>query len=558
MRPRRYMYALAPITMGALVCGGVVVAVAVTLLPAFFTVSGSGSTAPVFGAWRALAALPGIGSAIALTFAMGTGATLASFVVACCVGAWAMTPARRNGALLVAAAVAAMPPAALAAGLSEIASSAAASSVEAWWQSWLPGIHAGTGMLPIALFLKIAPFLAAVVLIAMTGVAADRRAAVAGTLGYAHAEIFAKLVLPQMYPRLRLPVCAALTWSLSAVAVSLLVDPAGQTQLAAIAWHGLAEGGEGKRALGAAAATVVLAVALAAMALFIVLERTVRRVGQAWLRSGRRGVAASMVTSVGVAVAGAGLALIVAALVVPWMAGSSSSAATPLALAPVAGAAGNAGGSTHTASAALFATLAIGVITTLVALAAAIACLEAEDRSRSRSAWTALLWAPWLVPQIAFVPGIAWILSDLGVRAPLAAVIVAQLVFVFPCVALALIPSWRALDPRYAQCAAALRAAPRRVLARVKLPLVARPIAFACALAFAASASLFLPTRLTVPDRVATLDTDVVSNAATSDSREAMLEATLLALVPAIVVAFALGRRSRAVAAPVAWQPAAG
>jgi putative thiamine transport system permease protein len=204
------------------------------------------------------------------------------------------------------------------------------------------------------------------------------------------------------------------------------------------------------------------------------------------------------------------------------------------------------------------ATLAIGVVATLVALAATIACLEAEDRSRRRSAWPALLWAPWLVPQIAFVPGIAWILSDLGVRGSFAAVTVSQLVFVFPCVALALIPSWRALDPRYARCAAALRAAPRRVLARVKLPLVARPIAFACALAFAASAGLFLPTRLIVPDRVATLDTDVVSSAATSDSREAMLEATLLALVPAIVVAFALDRRTRATAAPVAWQAAAG
>lgn len=558
MRPRRYLYALAPITAGALVCGGVVVAVAVTLSPAILAFPDGETTLPGFGAWRVLAALPGVGSAIALTFATGTGATLASFVIACCVGAWAMTPARRNGALVVSAVVAAVPPAALAAGLSQLASSAAASSADAWWQRWPPGVQVGTAMLPIALCLKIAPFLAAMVLIAVTGIAADRHAGVAGTLGYGRAEAFATLVLPQVYPRLRLPVCAALAWSLSAVATALLVDPAGQSQLAIIAWHGLADGGEAQRALGAATAAVVLAVALAAVALLIALEWTVRRMGQAWLRSGRRGVAAAAVANLGVAVAGASLALVVAALVAPWMVGGSRSGATPLVLAPVAAAAGNAVGSARTVSAALFATLAIGVVATLVALAVTIACLEAEDRSRWRSAWPALLWAPWLVPQIAFVPGITWTLSDLGVRAPFAAVIVAQLVFVFPCVALALIPSWRALDPRYARCAAALRAAPRRVLARVKLPLVARPIAFACALAFAASAGLFLPTRLTAPDRVATLDTDVVSNAATPDSRAVMLEATLLALVPAIVVAFALDRRTRPAAAPVAWQATAG
>ncbi|HEX8739241.1 MAG TPA: hypothetical protein VF925_03785 [Casimicrobiaceae bacterium] len=558
MRPRRYLYALAPITMGALVCGAVVVAVTVTLSPAFFTLPNGGTVAPDFGAWRAFAALPGVGSAIALTFAASTGATLASLVVACCVGAWAMTPARRNRALVVAAAVAAVPPTALAAGLSELASPAAASSAEAWWQPWLPGVHAGTGMLLIALCLKIAPFLAAMVLIAMPGAAADRHAAAAGALGYGRAETFAKLVLPQVYRRLRLPVCAALAWSLSTVAVPLLVDPASQSQLAVIAWRGLADGREAQRALGAATAAVVLAIALAAIALLIVLEWTVRRAGQAWLRSGRRGVAAPAVTRVGVAAAGAGLALAVAALVAPLMLGGGRSGATLHALAPVAAAAGNADGTTHSVPAALVATLAIGVVAMLVALAATIASLEAEDRGRRRSAWPALLWVPWLVPQIAFVPGIAWTLSDLAVRAPFAAVIVSQLVFVFPCVALALIPSWRALDPRYARCAAALRATPRRVLARVKLPLVARPIAFACALAFAASAGLFLPTRLTAPDRVATLATDVVSNAATSNPREAMLEATLLALVSAIVVAFALDRRKRTTAARAAWQPAAG
>jgi putative thiamine transport system permease protein len=298
----------------------------------------------------------------------------------------------------------------------------------------------------------------------------------------------------------------------------------------------------------------VLAFTVAAIVAYFVLERIVRRAGRAWQKSGRRGTSSTVLAGLGLATSAVGLAVVVASLGTLVAAASSAgglvgpaatAAASPLATGVVT-------------------TLAIAVVATLVAVVVAVGCLEAEDRSRRRSAWPMLLWAPWVVPQIAFLPGIAWVLSDAGLRAPLVVAIASQLVFVIPCVALAVVVPWRALDPRYVQCAEALRAAPRRVLARIKLPLVAQPVAIACALAFAVSAGLFLPVRLTVPERIATLESDVVSSARAPVSNEAALAATLLALVPAglvaIAVAFGVAPQGRAqpAMASAAWQSAAG
>src|SRR6185437_2114771 len=390
------------------------------------------------------------------------------------------------------------------------------------------------------------PFLAAMMLIAVSRPGVDRHAAAARTLGYAHAEAFAKLILPQVYRFMRLPVCAALAWSLSAIGAEAFAVPMRRIPLAGIAWRGLSAGSVAERSEGAAAAGLVLAFTVAAIVAYFVLERIVRRAGRAWQKSGRRGRSSSVLAGLGLATSAVGLAVVVASL------------------GTLVAAASSAGGLVGPAATAAASPLATAVVATLAAVVVAVGCLEAEDRSRRRSAWPMLLWAPWVVPQIAFLPGIAWVLSDVGLRAPLVVAIASQLVFVIPCVALAVVVPWRALDPRYVQCAEALRAAPRRVLARIKLPLVAQPVAIACALAFAVSAGLFLPVRLTVPERIATLESDVVSSARAPVSNEAALAATLLALVPAGLVAIAVAvgvapqLRAQPAMASAAWQSAAG
>jgi len=169
-----------------------------------------------------------------------------------------------------------------------------------------------------------------------------------------------------------------------------------------------------------------------------------------------------------------------------------------------------------------------------VALVLVLACLENEARQARRPGrrvlW--LVYAPLLVPQIAFLFGAQVLLVRLAWDGTLAAVVWAHLVFVLPYLFLSLADPWRALDPRYARAAAGLGASPWRIFFRIKLPLLSRSILTACAVAFAVSVGLYLPTLFAGNGRVATLTTEAVTLAAGADRRVIGAYAMLQAAIP--------------------------
>jgi putative thiamine transport system permease protein len=132
-----------------------------------------------------------------------------------------------------------------------------------------------------------------------------------------------------------------------------------------------------------------------------------------------------------------------------------------------------------------------------------------------------------------------------GLDGTLAAVVWAHLVFVLPYLFLSLCDPWRALDPRYARSAASLGASPLRVLVVVKIPLLARPLLVACAVAFAVSVAQYLPTVFAGNGLVATLTKEAVTLASGADRRVVGAYATIQALLPMAAFAIAIGWRSR-------------
>ena len=151
-----------------------------------------------------------------------------------------------------------------------------------------------------------------------------------------------------------------------------------------------------------------------------------------------------------------------------------------------------------------------------------------------------LLYLPLLVPQVAFLFGAQVLLVRGNADGTLAAVAWAHLIYVLPYLFLSLADSWRALDPRYARTAASLGASPLRVFAAVKLPLLAKPLAIACAVAFSVSAGLYLPTLFAGNGLVPTLTTEAVTLAAGADRRVIGAWAFVQALVPLVVYALAV------------------
>jgi putative thiamine transport system permease protein len=173
----------------------------------------------------------------------------------------------------------------------------------------------------------------------------------------------------------------------------------------------------------------------------------------------------------------------------------------------------------------------------------AILCLE-NERRRARPAPRALavLYAPLLLPQLAFLLGVQVALVRLGIDGTVGAVVWAHLVFVLPYVFLSLADPWRALDARYARTGAALGLGPWRVLLRVVLPLLARPLATAAAVGFAVSCALYLPTLFAGAGRVVTLATEAVALSSGGDRRVTAAWALTQAALPILAYAAVLRR----------------
>ena len=204
--------------------------------------------------------------------------------------------------------------------------------------------------------------------------------------------------------------------------------------------------------------------------------------------------------------------------------------------------------------------LLIGLAATGLALLLAVRGWSSERRTgRPPGRALALLYVPLLVPQLGFLFGMQQVLVRLRLDGGAVALVWAHLVFVLPYVFLALADPWRALDPRSARTAAGLGASPWRVLLRVTLPLLARPLLAAAAVGFAVSAGLYLPTLFAGAGRVATLTTEAVTLASGADRRVVAATALLQAALPAAGLCPRVGcRLARAPPGLALHDPAAG
>ena len=552
----RRALALGPVLVAALPVTAVAVGLAGTALLAFgypfddpFAAGGRGlSLRP----WHELAATPGIAASIGLTLWTGIGATVVSAALALLACAWAQGRGLGRKAARLAAPLLAAPHSALALGVAFLIAPGS------WFfgalSQWLDGhatmaTIAGGGdryglALIAVLVLKDTPFLILVVVDALRRLPTSKTMSVARTLGYPGAVVFAKVLLPQIYPRIRIALWLVLALSLSVVDVALVVGPGGANHpptLAVLALRQLTEAGGRARFAGAATACLLLAIVAGAIAAWWMLEHVVAALGRAWVERGGRGVIVAMAARVAAVICTLGFvagALSLAKLLTWSFAGSWPTGApwpSDLTLAHWIADGRDAG-------VAALATVVVAITATAIALLLAVGGLECEDRSGVRapagSPW--LLWVPLLVPQIAFLVGIRILLTGTRLDGTWVAAIATHSIVVVPCLMLAIAGPWRALDRRYARSARSLGVAPRRALLRIKLPLLAGPLLVACAIAVTASADQYLPSLFAGSHGVTTLTTRAVALASGADRHATGVYATLQWLVPLLLCVGAL------------------
>jgi putative thiamine transport system permease protein len=519
-----------------------------TLLPAFDIVPAFGESRPSLEPWRDLVLTPGFGRSVQLTLTAGLGATIVSLLLAAgfCALTFDHPWFRRCEQALTP--LLAMPHVAVAIGFAFLIAPSGwivrllSPEVTGWERPPdLAILRDPYGVsLMLGLVVKEVPYLVLMMTGATGQVAARPMMMAARSMGYAGPTAWAKVVLPQIYRQIRLPLYAVLAFTLSVVEVGLILAPGNPPPLPVLAARWFSSYDLDLYRPAAAASTLQLILVVLAIGGWHVGELGVRRIGNAWIEAGeRRGVAAPLLSGAGWAALLAGLTCAVSILALAvWSFAWEWRFPADL---PQAWTWSN--WSRVDGLATSFATtLLIGLGASTVAILLALAWLENEQRHRlGPGAWTLwLLYLPLLVPQVAFLFGVQVLLVRLGLDTTYGAVIWVHVLFVLPYVFLSLADPYRALDPRYAQVGAGLGASPWRTFAAVKLTLLLRPIMVAFAVGFSVSVGQFLPTLFAGGGRIATLTTEAVTLASGADRRLLGVTAFLQAVLPLLGYALAL------------------
>ncbi len=537
---RRGLLRFAPALTLLLFLGPVGAGLVGAALPAFGYLPALGGDGFSLDPWRRMLAYPGLWGAVGISLWTGLAAAGVSFALT--IGFAAAAHGTRAFAVMqrLFAPLLAVPHAAFAIGLAFLL------APSGWMMRALSPWATGAQVPPdialspdpyglnlvLALVVKETPFLFLMTVGALAQVPAERTLAVARTLGYARATAWLKTVLPLVYRQIRLPVFAVVAFSVSVVDVAILLTGSTDPTLSLLIMRWANDPDLGFQFLAAAGSCLQLGVVLAAIGLWVAGERLVAGLGRRWTaaggRSGGRLFAVAARGGIGAVAAVGLLALLGMAL---WS--FARRWRWPDAL-PGNWTLGNWARYGGEAWEPGMTTLLVGVAAAVIALALVLACLEAEDRSGRRPGVRALwlIYAPLIVPQVAFLFGAQVLLLSVGLEGTWGALIWAHLLFVLPYMFLSLSDPYRKLDPRYARSALCLGVGPARVFWRVKLPMLARAVLIALAVGFAVSVGEYLPTIFAGGGRLTTLTTEAVARAGGGDRRLIGVFAVLQAVLP--------------------------
>lgn len=409
-------------------------------------------------------------------------------------------------------------------------------------------VQDGWGLAMIGgLVAKEVPFLMLITLAALGQIDTKRSGDISKALGYGRLSGWLKTVFPLVYQQIKLPVYVVLAYAMSVVDVAIILGPNTPSTLSVQIVRLMSDPDISMRLEAAAAALLQLVLVVGALLFWRGGEKLVASVGMRWILGGYRGKLDSITAHFAL-----GLGVLCAT--------SIGFGISVLAVWSFAGYWGfpdflpdqftlrNWERHKDGTLKALSETAIIGCTVTLAALVLTIGCLEAEYRYKLQVSKTGmwLLYLPLLVPQTAFLPGLQTLMLNIGADIGRVPVMFAHLVFVLPYVFLSLADPFRAWDNRIGTIAAALGATPDRILWKVRLPMLLRPVLTAAAVGLAVSVGQYLPTLLIGGGRVETLTTEAIALTAGGDRRAigvfgimqtaaALLPFTLAVLLPAII-----------------------
>ena len=392
----------------------------------------------------------------------------------------------------------------------------------------------------LGLVLKETPYLLLMILAALPQIRAQEYIRIGQSLGYGYFLSWLKLVLPQVYPLIRLPVFAVLAFSLSVVDVALILGPTTPPTLSVLILRWIDDPDLSFRFLASAGAVLLLLLTLGSLIFWRFSEWLIFQKFRNWLSNGKRGNVNGVHN---IAALSGSLLLGTVFLSLLSLAFWSLSLRWPYPLVlPQRWSSRNWERHWSSLQETAFTTLEVGVITGIIALFLVVGCLENEQwrsvRFSLRSQW--MLYLPLLIPQATFLLGIQILAVRMEMDGTFLLLVWSHLLFVLPYIFLTLADPWRNLDTRFPKIGQCLGASPLRILFRIKLPLLLKPLLVAAAIGFAVSVAQYLPTLFAGGGRFATLTTEAVSYATGADRRVIGVYGFLQAMFPWIALLLAL------------------
>ncbi|WP_349921603.1 ABC transporter permease [Aeromonas veronii] len=394
------------------------------------------------------------------------------------------------------------------------------------WQSVRDPL--GLGLIA-ALILKETPFLLLMALSAQDPARMARQQWLGQTMGFSPPQIWWRLLLPALWPALRLPLYAVAAYGLAVVDLAQLLGPDAPPPLAVRLWLWYQDPDLHWRGVSASGALLLLAANLLLLAALRLLEWGHRQGGKALQLDGVRRTSAPFHRhGTGVLVWGLlAVNLLVLASLLLW----SLTRRWPFpALWPAQWSAQYWQDLLPALGPLLGQSLLLSLACAAIALLLVILSLEAQQGRRPWPLW--LICLPLLLPQASLLFGLRLQISLLGGGIGWGWVLWCQLLFVAPYVYLCLHGPYRQFDDRLTQAALLLGASPWRTWWQVKAPLLARPLLFAFGVGAAVSLAQYLPTLLFGAGRIVTITTEAVAIGSGLNRRLAGLYGLLQLLLP--------------------------
>ncbi|MBV6271793.1 ABC transporter permease [Alcaligenaceae bacterium CGII-47] len=358
--------------------------------------------------------------------------------------------------------------------------------------------------------------------------AVNHQMTIARSLGYSRLQVWWKILLPQILPRLAWPLMVVFAYGLSVVDMALVLGPTTPPTLAVLTWQWLSDPDLARVAQGTIGAVLLAGLLLACVAVVRLAWGGLQYL-TAYPRGRRQSskaipwLAHASVTLILVLGLLPGVILLLWSLTDLWFFPSPLPTGWTL---------------SNWASADLHPLLTtLWVASACVVLLLPLTLLWLEW---GPARLNLLIYSPLLLPALPLAAAQYSVLLQLQLDGTAVGLIWSHMAWVLPYMLITLVGPYRAFDQRLVTTARAMGYTPWQTCLKVKWPILLRPILAAAAIGFSVSVAQYLPTVFSGAGRFQTVTTEAVALSAGSDRRILAVQSSLQMLLPLLAFSLAL------------------